>query len=285
MGKDSKISWTHSTFNPWWGCARVSPGCERCYAEAFAKRTGKAKWGVKEERRFFGDKHWNEPLIWNRNVSAGERHRVFCASMADVFEDRRDLDSQRNRLWELIERTPNLDWLLLTKRPENFRTLFPWTNTTQKNIWLGCTVEDQQRAEERIPHLLAVSAAVRFLSCEPLLEPVDLTKLKDDELGANWNALEMGISWVICGGESGASARPFNLDWARSLLAQCRSAHVPFFMKQMGSHPVSSTEEDLFYRGSDNLLSLSKARLRFKGKADDIAEWPKDLQVQEFPKS
>lgn len=117
MGADSKIQWTHHTFNPWWGCARVSPGCEHCYAERDAARWG-TKWGVNAERRFFGDKHWAEPLKWNRAAGkARETRRVFCASMADVFEDREDLAPHRARLYKLIESTPCLVWQLLTKRP------------------------------------------------------------------------------------------------------------------------------------------------------------------------
>jgi len=118
MGKDSKIEWTHHTFNPWWGCVKVSPGCEHCYAEAFAKRVGKKVWGAQSDRRFFGDPHWREPLKWHDEaVITGERRRVFCASMADVFEDRDELIPHRIRLFQLIANTPKLDWLLLTKRP------------------------------------------------------------------------------------------------------------------------------------------------------------------------
>src|SRR4051812_43046764 len=127
MGKNSHIEWTHHTFNPWWGCAKVSPACNHCYAETLANRFGGAIWGVKGQRRFFGAAHWTEPEKWN--VEAGRaksRVRVFCASMADVFEDRRDLDAERVKLWALVERTKSLDWLLLTKRPEHVQKLAPW---------------------------------------------------------------------------------------------------------------------------------------------------------------
>ena len=127
MGKLSKIQWCHHTFNPWWGCVNISPACDHCYAEAWAKRCGKQVWGKEAPRRFFGDRHWNEPLKWDRAAEkAGERHRVFCASMADVFEDRRDLDEPRARLYGLIEQTPNLDWMLLTKRPQVVGKLVPY---------------------------------------------------------------------------------------------------------------------------------------------------------------
>ena len=170
MGENSKIEWTNSTFNPWWGCVKITEGCTNCYANAFDKRVGGSHWGANAERRFFSDAHWAKPLAWNRKAEkAGERHRVFCASMADVFEDRRDLDAPRARLWELIRATPHLDWLLLTKRPENLDQLVPgdWITTNRPgpppNIWLGVTTENQHRADERIPTLLnhGAWAAVR----------------------------------------------------------------------------------------------------------------------------
>lgn len=120
MAKNSSIEWTDHTFNPWWGCAGVSPGCDNCYAEAWAKRVGEDIWGARKPRRFFGEKHWCEPLKWNDEAQKqGHRRRVFCASMADVFELRSDLDPWRDRLWVLIDQTPWLDWLLLTKRPQD----------------------------------------------------------------------------------------------------------------------------------------------------------------------
>lgn len=183
MGAETKIEWAHDTFNAWWGCVRVSPACEHCYAEGLDKRTGGEHWGPEAPRRFFGEKHWNEPRRWNAKAAAeGVRRRVFCSSMADVFERHRDpgintqMDAARSRLYRLIDETPWLDWLLLTKRAENIREMLPaeWLETPRPNVWLGTTVEDQRRAEERIPHLLGVPAAVRFLSMEPLLEEVDL---------------------------------------------------------------------------------------------------------------
>lgn len=146
MSEHSSIEWTDHTFNPWWGCARVSPACEHCYAETFSKRLGQKIWGVRAERRFFGDPHWREPLKWDRRAAKiGERHRVFCGSMCDIFEDRRDLDVHRERLWRLMAETPNLDWLLLTKRPENVALMAPWREPWPFNVWLGTTVEDQNR--------------------------------------------------------------------------------------------------------------------------------------------
>jgi len=127
MGKNSRIEWTNHTFNPWWGCTKVSAARKNCYAEAWSKRVGQSVWGPNANRRFFGDKHWAEPIKWHSEaLAAGQRRRVFCASMADVFEDRRDLDEWREKLWALIDATPQLDWLLLTKRPEMVRRLVPW---------------------------------------------------------------------------------------------------------------------------------------------------------------
>ena len=224
MAKNSKIEWTTHTFNPWWGCVKVSSACKHCYAEAFSTRLGHDVWGIGAERRFFGDKHWADPLRWNDAARAsGERARVFCASMADVFEDRRDLDPWRDRLWSLIEATPHLDWLLLTKRPAVIRQLVPWSSDWPRNIWLGTTVEDQQRADERLPELAAIPAAVRFISAEPLLGPVDLSP---------WAT---AIDWVITGGESGLKARPSSPSWFLALMNQCMAADIAFHFKQWGN--------------------------------------------------
>jgi protein gp37 len=173
------------TFNPWIGCAKVSPACTNCYAEVETPaRVSRAKgvelWGPKAARQVTSASNWRKPLAWNRAAAeAGQRRKVFCASLADVFEDRPDLHAPRQRLGELIAQTPNLDWLLLTKRPENLDRLIVadrlWDHDNPLSIvWLGVSVEDQRYAEERIPLLLGVPASVRFLSCEPLLEALDL---------------------------------------------------------------------------------------------------------------
>jgi protein gp37 len=256
VGANTKISWTDRTFNPWWGCTRVSPACDHCYAETFSKRVGHDLWGKDAPRRFFGAKHWAEPLRWDRQAAEdGRRHRVFCASMADVFETRRDVDAQlalddeRYQLWALILRTPNLDWQLLTKRPENVRWLVPHTwmeGEWPANVWIGTTVEDQIRARLRVPRLLAIPAPIRFLSCEPLLGPVDLVAAVDPlELGHGWATITSGISWVICGGESGPGHRPLNLDHARDIRDQCMSAGVPFFFKQVGGRTPTAGGDQL----------------------------------------
>lgn len=185
MGETTEISWTHSTFNPWTGCEKVSPGCANCYAEADAHRWGKDVWGPEAKREKRTESYWRQPLKWNEKAKASRKPwRVFCASQSDVFEDRRDLDADRSRLFRLIEATPALTWLLLTKRPENVKRLAPslWlpgvatgeSGKWPENVWLGTTVEDQARADERIPHLMRVPARVRFVSGEPLLEGVVL---------------------------------------------------------------------------------------------------------------
>jgi protein gp37 len=230
MGMNSKIEWTHHTFNPWWGCLRVSPACKYCYADSWAKRLGIEAWGENSERKFFSDAHWREPLKWNREAEqAGERRRVFCASMGDVFENRRDLDASRNRLWALIEATPHLDWLLLTKRIQHVKRLAPWSKKWPRNIWLGTSTEKQNWLEKRVDDLLVHDVVVRFISAEPLLGPLSVSRwLASPRRGSN------GIDWVIAGGESGVHARSMNPLWAESLRDQCREANVPFHFKQWG---------------------------------------------------
>jgi protein gp37 len=222
----TKIEWAHFTFNPWWGCARVSPACQHCYAEALAKRYGHGVWGKTAGRRFFGDDHWAEPLKWNRKAErAGVRYRVFCASMADVFEDRLDLESDRWRLWQLIEATPHLDWMLLTKRPENITWMVPvtWAVDWPANCWAGATAENQEWARLRLPHLLKVPAGVRFVSYEPALGPLDLSPIE-----------VLGLHLLIAGGESGHGARPAHPDWFRQARYLCQTAGLAFHFKQWG---------------------------------------------------
>jgi protein gp37 len=226
MAKSTSIEWTDHTFNPWWGCTKVSPGCDHCYAESWARRVGESVWGRNEPRRFFREEHWQQPLAWNvEAVSKRQRRRVFCASMADVFEDRRDLDTTRERLWKLIADTPNLDWQLLTKRPHTVRRLVPWGEDWPANVWLGTTVEDQVRADLRLPILLSVPAKVRFLSCEPLIGPVDLSTLVRNQ---------RQVQWIIAGGESGPAARPMDPVWVRRLRDFSRQLKIAFHFKQWG---------------------------------------------------
>lgn len=219
MAENSKIEWTTHTFNPWVGCTKVSPACDHCYAEGWAKRTGGAALWQGERRRTTAA-NWRNPVKWNAAAfKSGVRPRVFCASLADVF-DNQVSDEWRLDLIRLIAETPWLDWLLLTKRPQLVARMMPdqwWSGWN--HIWLGTTVENQTEVKRRIPHLRATHARTKFLSCEPLLEGIvpDLS----------------GIDWVICGGESGGGARDMHPDWARSLRDDCAAEGVAFFMKQM----------------------------------------------------
>lgn len=225
MAQNSEIEWTDHTFNPWWGCTKVSAACDNCYAEAWARRTGHEVWGAKSPRRFLSDFYWKQPLRWNREAQkSGRRERVFCASMADVFEWRADLSPVREKLWQLIEQTPTLDWLLLTKRPHLVKRLNPWGNDWPDNVWLGATVESQTMVKKRVHHLIEIPAHVRFLSCEPLRSALDLSPFLSSQQ----------IDWIIAGGESGANARPSEPDWYRGLRNQCTDNSVPFHFKQWG---------------------------------------------------
>lgn len=218
MAKTS-IEWTASTrpdgttvpgytFNPWHGCMKVSDGCKHCYAETLNNRFRPGYWGppATTPRLMMSNEYWRHPVAWNRKAGdAGERRKVFCASMADVFEDHPDVGEARQRLWELVEATPHLDWLLLTKRPENILPMVPYTWVrlgAPGNVWLGTSVENQQMADKRIPELVLADdqlvSTVAFLSCEPLLGPLSLMPYLD------------GIDWVIVGGESGPKCRPMD---------------------------------------------------------------------------
>lgn len=251
MAENSTIEWTHHTFNPWIGCTKVGPGCDHCYAESWDARglqQRETRWGPHAARTRTSAANWRKPLAWNRAAAAaGERHRVFCASLADVFDNHASiLPEWRDDLWRLIEATPNLDWMLLTKRPGNIGNMLPVPfdfDRLYPNVWLGCTVVNQAEANRDIPKLLAVPAAVRFLSMEPLLGPVDLEHVKPAS-GRRFDALRAFyagggdrspcIDLVIVGGESGPGARPMHPDWARSLRDQCQAAGVAFHFKQWG---------------------------------------------------
>lgn len=225
MARDSRIEWTDHTFNPWWGCTKVSPACDNCYADTWARRVGLDVWGAGKPRRFLSDAYWRQPRRWNAEAQrSGRRARVFCASMADVFEWKRGLSYWRHRLWDLIDETPCLDWLLLTKRPHLVRRLTPWNDHWPDNVWLGATVEDQRWVDKRLPHLAEIPARTRFLSCEPLLGEIDL---------GQW-LQRNAIHWVIAGGESGPRARPSDPAWFSVIRDQCAIHDTPFHFKQWG---------------------------------------------------
>lgn len=283
VAKNSHIEWTNHTFNPWWGCHKVSPACDNCYAEIWARRVGKTLWGQEAPRRFFGDAHWREPIKWDQEAGANDvRARVFCASMADVFESRSTLNEQRARLWHLIDRTPNLDWLLLTKRPQHIQSMTPWGDNWPPNVWIGTSVENQKVAEMRLPHLLSVPAAVRFLSCEPLLGPLNL--------GSWFNRrCYKPIDWVIVGGESGSHSRPMHPDWAIGLLQQCLHAKVPFHFKQWGhwmptEYDKIGKKDIVVFVGDSDPIPMKAVGKKIAGRTLEGTTWdglPRSLALQE----
>ena len=256
MAENSKIEWCHHTFNPWIGCTKVSPGCANCYAEnqdSRWKHTAEG-WGKGKPRKRTSEANWKKPLQWNKQAKKeGVRYRVFCASLADWLDDEIPIEWLVDLL-SLIRETPHLDWLLLSKRLENWKerigdaAFYARTNggdmsmfcewghgKPPQNVWLGTSVEDQKRADERIPHLISIPAKVRFLSCEPLLGPVDVFHTAIPERIHQDDGLNGDIHWVIAGGESGPNARPMHPDWVRSLKDQCEGM-ASFLFKQWGAH-------------------------------------------------
>ncbi len=279
MSANTKIEWADHTFNPWIGCTKISPGCDNCYAKAdFDDRRHRVVWGAGQPRS--RTKTWGGPVTWNKNHAVffaehGRRQRVFCASLADVFDNEVD-PAWRSDLFTLISSTPNLDWLLLTKRIGNVKHMLGLNSKHYRhewgsgwpNVWLGISVVNQEEADRDIPKLLTTHAAKRFLSIEPMLGPISLTSKgnipADDEgphrIGymvgpddgksglsvTRAGALkDSGIDWVICGGESGPNARPMHPDWVRGLRDQCEAAGVPFLFKQWGEFlPVETDSAD-----------------------------------------
>lgn len=228
MAQDSKIEWTDHTFNPWVGCTNISPGCDHCYAESWSKRSGLVKWGNSPRRRT-SEAYWRAPIKWNAEAAGfaarhGRRQRVFCASLADVF-DNKAMKVWRSDLFGLIAATPSIDWLLLTKRPQNILKMLPpnWPEGGMQNVWLGITAENQRHFDQRWPLLAAVPAAIRFVSYEPAIGPLRLH-----------NGMPQP-DWLISGGESGHCARPMNPQWARDVIRDCERFGVSAFHKQWGA--------------------------------------------------
>lgn len=286
MAADTSIEWATHTFNPWRGCEKVSAGCKHCYAEnaapvRIARSKGIETWGAGAAREIASESMWKQPLLWDRKAKeAGERHRVFCASLADVFDDYQGpsadaVKAARLRLWALIEATPNLDWLLLTKRPQNVMAMIPdsWRAGMPQNVWMGCTVENQQAAEDRMLWLFKIPATVRFVSQEPQVGPVDWNRIEvgrkvESPARVYYDALSAGkLHWIIVGGESGHNARPFDLAWARQTVAQCKAAGVPVFVKQLGANP---------WLDGQPYWIVSK-------KGSSMSEIPPDLKIREVP--
>ena len=294
MGENTAIAWCDHTHNPWWGCDDpLSPACINCYARAWAKRCGFDCFGpsATTPRRELSDAYWAKPLKWNREAfdRFGRRARVFHGSMCDLFEDHPQLPPLREREWELIEATPNLKHLLLTKRIENVVRMVPerWIKEGfPKHVRIGCTIENQAMAERRIPELLKLDVP-NFISMEPLLGWVSLdydwlVPLNPDTfpLDGRIRLPGTGLNHVIVGGESGSGARIFDIGWARDIVSQCKAADVPVFMKQLGSNPrvVVPTPCDK-WPNSETEYSLELK----SNHGSDPSEWPEDLRVQEFP--
>ncbi|KEH07130.1 hypothetical protein GY14_29800 [Delftia tsuruhatensis] len=264
MSENSKIEWTDHTFNPWEGCQKVGPGCDHCYAENRNARFagGQAiNWGPGAPRRRTSVSNWNLPLRWNAQAEAfqaqhGRRQRVFCASLADVFDNAVSRE-WRDDLAALILDTADLDWLLLTKRIGNAGAMLGemFLDGPPANVWLGATVVNQAEADRDILKLLRIPASVRFLSMEPLLGPVSFEGLfaNPSNIADGTNALEE-LDWVIVGGESGPGARPMHPDWALSLRDQCEAVGTAFMFKQWGEwRPISQMSE-----GEDRALWRSR---------------------------
>lgn len=328
MSELTNIQWCDATFNPWEGCTKISTGCLNCYAETRSKRFKHRNWGKGAPRWRTSARNWNKARGWNRRpaicTTCGaandietrrcngvtwcntcltdteyHRRRVFCASLADWLDDEVPIEWLADLL-KLIHETPNLDWLLLTKRPENFRPrlyackahwsassasglgpILDWVSDWMEgvapaHVWLGVSVENQEWAHSRVTRLLKIPARVRFLSVEPMLGPIVFDYCGEPGVchTSDWSAkvLPSGIHWVIVGGESGPRARPCNVEWLRSIVGQCQAAGVRCFVKQLGSRPVCD-------KVADSIPLIGKKH----PKGGDMAEWPEDLRVREFP--
>lgn len=304
MGAETEIAWTDSTFNGWIGCTRYGEGCRNCYAEAQNRhwKWNGGDWGPGAVRKVTSPNKWREPLKWNREAeAAGIRRKVFAFSLGD-WADAEGPEGALPWLWALWRATPWLDWQMLTKRAERIKDCLPpdW-GAGYPNVWLGYSVACQTDADRGMPHMLNVPAAVRFLSCEPLIEPVDLSPWF---VGAPWNCSGCSgsmrpfapacercgrsgypapdLQWIIVGGESGTSARPFSLRWARSIVEQCAAAGVACFFKQAGAHPLDEPRLNGARIGGD----LERLVLKNK-KGGNLAELPGGTEAwpREFPPS
>lgn len=292
MGEKTGISWTDSTFNPWIGCTKVGPGCDQCYAEATNHRFHDGKnWGAGAPRQRTNERYWRQPLKWNEAArESGNRHLVFCASQADVFDNEAHW-SWRADLWRLIRETPHLTWQIVTKRIGNARSMLPsdWRDG-YPNVWLIATIVNQEEADRDLPKLLSTPAVVHGVSYEPALGPVDWRPWLEPwcsqgsrpapyphEGGVmcprcmgNGTGCD-GLKWIIVGGESaqrGQDARTFVLGWGKDTIRQCREHGVAVFVKQLGSNPTNREGE---------------SHIQFAKKGDDKNEWPAIFRAQEFP--
>lgn len=304
------------TFNPWRGCSKVSPGCDRCVSEIIAARQPEnlGTWGPDGTRPVGNDAYWRYPFTWHRQAeAAGKRRRVLCLGMGDWLENRSDLDMPLAMLMRTIEQTPALDWLLLTKLPLNWaarlkaaQAVYPLANpillnwlagSPPANVWLGVSCEDQQRVIERVPALMRTPARLRFLVLEPLLTSVNITHFTETArkvsrdiyplfgqilTGTDPTYADSGFSWVILGGEQGAQPRPTSITWMRSVI-QAVDAHN----REYRRHPVAVYVRQLGANPIDDTapkIAGEPFRLRLPTrKGDEWSEWPEEFRVREFP--
>jgi protein gp37 len=312
MSENSNIEWTDHTFNGWWGCTKVHAGCKNCYAETRDRQFAQgvpSHWGNNPRRMVLGE--WHKPEKWNRDaMKAGKRARVFCSSMCDVFEDYHgpvvdqqgkpvewSIDGLRRRIFTMIEETPHLEWLLLTKRPENVTKMVPlrWLDNWPDNVMTGTSPCDQKTANECIPHLLAVPGR-HFLSCEPLLGRIDLAldawfdedawrgKIERPRDGVAKRTRDL-LHWVIVGGESGHGVRECDVFWIDDIRQQCEDAGVPCFVKQLGAKPMLGDVSDPHgWPATNSPVDFDTGAIHLRDKkGGDPSEWPEHLRVRQFP--
>lgn len=291
MGANTAIEWARHTFNPWYGCQPVSPACDHCYAEAWAKRSGLVGWGPHVERRRSSNATWREPLKWNAAAEAlSETHTVFGPSLGDPFDNKVPVE-WRADYFTLIRKTPSLLYLLLTKRPQNIVAMVEQVGGLPANIALGTTAEDQERADQNVPPLLAAKAKLNprfaFVSAEPLLGPMDFTCIPwphdhkrfpdSDDISDAFDALRHTsgghIDWIIVGGESGSGARPMHPDWARKIRDDCQAAGTAFFFKQWGEWLPGEANRGQFD---------SKPMHAYRRVDIHTYEWPAHSRVENF---
>lgn len=275
MGAYSRIEWTDHTFNPWVGCTNVSPGCDHCYAEAWSKRSGQVKWGNNPRKRTT-EAYWKQPSKWSAAAAAfraehGRQQRVFCASLADVFDNQAE-PSWRADLFNLIRDNRQLDWLLLTKRPQNIAKMLPpgWGDGGYPNVWLGMTAEDQARFDQRWRHLAAIPAVVRFVSYEPAIGPLRLPSAGPQP------------DWLISGGESGPGARPLDPRWVRNILDDCDRHGVAGFHKQWGAYGNNPlvVERGLSAAAAEEMDTLGKGGGLVDGRLRRAFPTPRDPRAE-----
>lgn len=263
MGKVSAIEWTDATFNGWIGCEEIAPECVNCYARKLVARmkNGASLW--QGARRRTSERYWKQPLEWARTLPAefGRRPRVFCHSLADVF-DKVVGPAWRGDLFKLIAATPELDWLLLTKRIGNAPRMLAEIGVTQlpQNVWLGVTAGTRRALERDVPKLAQIPATIHFVSAEPLLEEL-----------LDLDAYLPLIDWLIIGGESGPKARTFTLGHGKTAVRAARAANVAVLVKQLGAKPVNREGE--------------RCPFITHKKGANMDEWPEELRVREFPKA